>query len=95
MLDKIKLALRISHNKLDDDIQHNITAALLDMQRVGIKVDDKPDDKPDDIICSACEMYIKWQYDYLGKGAQWERNYTQLRNALSQSSNYMDGDGNV
>lgn len=91
MLDKIKLALRISHNKLDDDIQHNITAALLDMQRVGIKVDDKPDD----IICSACEMYIKWQYDYLGKGTQWERNYTLLRNALSQSSNYMGGDSDV
>lgn len=94
MLNKIKLALRISHNKLDDDIQHNITAAILDMQRVGIKVDDKPDD-PDDIICSACEMYVKWQYDYLGKGEQWEHNYTSLRNALSQSSNYTGGDSNV
>ena len=36
LLDDVKTALRITHDKLDDEINDNIEAAELELQRVGI-----------------------------------------------------------
>jgi len=84
LLEDVKMALRISHNALDDDIQNNIDSALEDMARVGIanciegattKLQDK-----------CIELYIKGIYDYEGKGDRWNENYEKLRNQLSLST---------
>lgn len=55
MLNKIKKSMRISHSQLDDDIQGNIDACLLDLKRVGIP---NPD-TTDALILKAVEMYCK------------------------------------
>lgn len=82
----IRKSMRISHTDLDDDIQRNIDACLLDMKRVGINVllDNALLDK-------AVELFCKAQFDYQGKGDQYLRNYENLRNAMSMSEVYRCG----
>lgn len=57
-LDKVKLALRISHNKLDAEILDVIESAALEMKRAGV---------PSDYIgrheSNMCQLaYVKWYY---------------------------------
>lgn len=87
VLDKIKTALRISHDKLDEDIINNIGACLLDLKRVGVNVSE-----PDALIDKACELYCKYQYDYQNKGEQFRQSYESLRDALSLCDDYKNTD---
>lgn len=82
----IRKSMRISHGGLDDDIQRNIDACLLDMQRVGVNtlLDNALLDK-------AVELFCKAQFDYQGKGDQYLRNYENMRNAMSMSEEYRCG----
>lgn len=84
---EVRKKLRISHNQLDDDIQDDIDAALLDMDRVGIDTVN-----PDKLVDKAVELYCKAQFNYLGKGEQFQKNYEELRNALSVSAKYRKAD---
>lgn len=84
MREKIKLSMRISHNQLDDDIQGNIDACLLDLKRVGVL---NPD-TTDALILKAVEMYCKWQYDFDGKGERYEKAYVNLRIGLGLCGDY-------
>ena len=90
MLTELKAAMRIVHDKLDSDLQLNIDACKLDLQRVGINTDSL-----NDLLKKAIELYAKWQYDYNGKGEQYRKNYESLRDALSMSGDYNGGDKNV
>lgn len=83
--DEIRKSMRITHTKLDEDIQRNINVCLLDLERVGInyRIDDET-------INKLCEVYCKWQYDFLGKGEQFEKNYVSLRDAVSMSEKYRE-----
>lgn len=83
MLEQIKKAMRISHNALDSDIQSNISSALADLARVGVNVE-----VDDELISKAVELYCKWQYEYLGKAEQYQKNYELLRDSLSLSGDY-------
>ena len=85
MLNVIKESMRISHDQLNADIQRNIDACLLDLQRVGVDTS-----KQDGLIVRACELFVKSEYDYGGKGEQFKKRYEELRDSLS-----MDGDHNV
>lgn len=84
MLEKIKLSMRIKHTQLDNDIQGNIDACLLDLKRVGV-INAK---ETDALIIKAVEMYCKWQYDYGGKGDRWEAAYNNLIMGLSLCGDY-------
>ncbi len=92
MLNKIKLAIRkTGTSELDIDILSNIKAALLDMARVGIKVEALNPNKAEDfdeLQIKCCEFYCKWIYDYLGKGESWQKAYENLRDAMSISGKY-------
>ena len=85
MLEQIKLALRITHSALDDDIQRNIDSALLDLSRVG--VNPNPDNT---LVIKACELYCKMQYDFDGKGEQFSVHYEKLRDSLSRAEEYRE-----
>lgn len=101
MLTEVKLAMRINHNSLDSDIQRNIDSCVEDLVRVGIQpyqkdengeyviVDDANVLKEDELITKACELYCKWQYDYMGKGERFEKNYSCLRDAMSMGGDYI------
>lgn len=95
MLDKIKVAMRIFHTMLDTDITSNIDACMLDLQRVGISKEKAVPDSPDALIQKAAELYCKWQYDFNGKGDQFQKAFENLRDALSLCEDYTEGAPNV
>lgn len=95
MLGQIRSALRITHHKLDDDLQLNIGACKLDLQRVGVDTSSQYDTEKGAIIQKAIELYVKWQYDYCGKGEQFRKNYESMRDALSLSSDFNGGEKHV
>lgn len=88
MVSRIKKSMRIAHSVLDSDIQDNINACLLDMERVGIVPCDGADVKDNALIYKAVELFCKWQYNYLDKGEQYQKNYEALRNSLSMAGDY-------
>ena len=88
MLTKIKLSMRISHNAIDDDIDSNIDACMLDLQRVGVHKNIAVKKSADALICKAAELYCKWQFDYNGKAEKFEKAYINLRDALSLCDDY-------
>jgi len=93
MLTYIKLSLRIYHNALDSDIQGNIDACMLDLRRVGVSEKIAASDSEDSLIRKAAELYIKWQYDFNGKGENFKKAYEDLREAISLCNSYIAGGG--
>lgn len=80
---EIRKSMRISHIALDNDIERDINAARLDMSRVGI--DEKKDNA---LIDKAIELYCKAQFDYLGKGDQFQKAYDKLIDSMALSEEY-------
>lgn len=72
MLESLKNSLRISHNKLDSDIMSNVDACMEDLKRVGVFVPFDADDCSA-ILKKAIENYVKWQYDFNGKGEDFRK----------------------
>ena len=96
MLKKIKLSMRIFHDVLDDDINSNIDACMLDLQRVGISANIAVGTSSDALISKAAELYCKWQNDFNAKGEQYQKAYEKLRDAISLCDTYAgSGDSNV
>ena len=62
MIEKIKVACRISHNKLDGDIADSISFARSEMIRLGIKQDMAKAEMPDADILEAIKTYCKSVY---------------------------------
>ena len=66
MLEKIKLALRISHNKLDGEINDNIAFAKQEMERLGIDtsktVADGETAVMDPLIYNAIKTYCQYAF---------------------------------
>lgn len=83
LVSDLKLAMRISHSSLDNDIQKNIEAAFEDMARVGIA--NCTEDAASTLQKQCVELYVKYVYDYEGKGDRWFEHYEKLRNQLSLS----------
>lgn len=84
-LDKIKLALRTSHNKLDGDIQADIDACLADLQLVGVV--HKGEEDP--LIFNAIKLWCRSLYaDDPAKGAEYMRRYDALKASLMMAKGY-------
>lgn len=56
MLEKVKIALRISHNLLDSDIEDSISAARLELIRAGVS-EDKANGDDDELVNMAIKTY--------------------------------------
>lgn len=83
MIEEIKKRIRITHGALDEAIKSDIETCMMDLNMSGVYF--KKDDK---LIKKACELYIKWQYDYQGKGEQFEKAYRSLKDALALCGDY-------
>ena len=83
LLEKIKNSLRIKHNAIDEDIQEQIEACKLDLNRVGIK-------KINALIIQITKLYVKWHLNYEGEADRYMKAYELMRNGMS-----LDGDYNV
>lgn len=96
LVNDIKTALRISHDKLDEDIRQHISACLDDMRRLGIAVPDNDTDvESNSLLLSAVKLYCMAQYGFLSKGDQYKKGYESLRDVLSMSSGYKESDEDV
>ena len=94
MLAEIKKSMRITHDALDSEIAGNIDTALLELSRVGISVEGitSTSANSNKLIQKACELYCKWQMDYMGKGEQFQKNFNSLSDALSLCEQYKGAD---
>ena len=82
---KIKLALRISHSKLDEDIQSDIDACLADLKVCGI-IDPQ---ETDPLIFNAIKLWCRSLYtDDPAKGAEYLRRYDALKSCLMMAEGY-------
>lgn len=98
LVKEIKTALRITHNKFDDEIEQQILSCVADMRRIGIAVPLPPfyefiDENP--LIFTAVKLYCMAQFDFLSKGDQYKKGYESLRDVLSMSGTYKESDGDV
>lgn len=84
-LEKIKQALRTSHNRLDEDIQADIDACLADLQLAGVVY--KGEEDP--LIFNAIKLWCRSLYtDDSTKGAEWLRRYEGLKACLMMAEGY-------
>ena len=81
----VRKSMRISHEKLDAEIQRNIVTCLSDLKRVGIDIG-----KDDVLLDKACELYCKAQFDYQGRAEEYQKNYERIRDGMSLSGGYRD-----
>lgn len=92
MLEQIKLTLRVSHNKLDADIQADIDACLADLKVCGIV----HAEDADPLILSAVKLWCRSLYtDDTEKGAEYLRRYEALKACLQMAEGYGWRDGNA
>lgn len=84
-LEKIKLAIRRSHSKLDEDLQADIDTALADLRIVGIVYATEEDP----LIFNAVKLYCRsTNTDDPVKSAEWLRRYEALKACLMMAEGY-------
>lgn len=82
---KLKQSLRISHDKLDEDIQADIDACLADLRVVGIiyATEDSP------LIFNALKLWCRSLYtDDIVKAAEYLKRYESLKACLMMAEGY-------
>lgn len=85
MLEKIKLALRISNNVFDSEIADLIESAISDLNISGVSnLNIK-----DPLICRAVTMYCKANFGMDNKDSEkYEKSYEMLKQHLSLCGEY-------
>ena len=85
MLAKIKLALRIKHDALDEDIQADIDACLADLKVVGVV----HAESTDPLIFAAVKLWCKAAYtDDPAKSAEYMSRYNAMKGSLMMAEGY-------
>lgn len=90
ILEKVKLSLRRSHSKLDDDLLDQIAACLADLKTVGIVESKlKPSEEMDPLILNAVKLYCKAENaEEPAKAAEFMRRYEALKSCLMMAEGY-------
>lgn len=95
ILTKIKTGLRISHDKLDDDILDEIDVCIADLELAGIV---HADVETDLLIFNAIKLWCKAAYsDDIVKSAEYRKRYEELKACLMMAEGYgwkEEDDGN-
>lgn len=85
LLKKVKTALRISHDKLDEDLQADIDACLADLEVCGVVFAEATDA----LIISAVKLYCRASFtDDPVKSAEWLRRYEAQKACLMMAEGY-------
>lgn len=85
MLEKVKKALRISHDQLDDELLDLIEACKMDLSISGITVIDETDS----LIIRAVTLYCKAHFGLLNPDSvKYEQSYVSLKIHLSLCGDY-------
>ena len=84
-LDKIKQAIRRSHDKLDEDLRADIDACLADLRSCGVI----HADETDPLIFNAIKLWCRsLNTDDAAKGAEYLRRYEALKGSLMMAEGY-------
>lgn len=87
LIDKVKLALRIDDNSLDEDIQDSINAAQADLKLSGIL--ESKIVETDALIVRAVKVFCKAEFSTDdGESARYKDSYEMLKTHLCLSSDY-------
>lgn len=85
ILGKLKLALRISHDKLDEDIKADVDACLADLTACGV-INPQVSDP---LIYNAVKLFLRSSYtDDPAKGAEYLKRYDALKSCLRMAEGY-------
>ena len=92
LLTKIKNNLRISHNKLDDDLSDTIAACLADLKVCGVQAPTLENtQETDPLILNAVKLYCRKEYtDDPVKSAEYGRRYDALKSSLMMATGYRE-----
>ena len=89
-LTKIKLALRIKHDALDEDIQGEIDACLADLFVCGVTFSTEEDP----LMFNAIKLWCRSVFtDDPAKGSEYLRRYEALKSCLMMAEGYGWEDG--
>ena len=82
---RLRLALRINHTKLDEDISADLDACLADLRLCGI-IEPNPTDP---LIFNAVKLFLRASYtDDTDKAAEYLRRYDALKASLMMAEGY-------
>lgn len=83
---KIKQSLRITHDKLNDDIQSDIEACIADLRNGGVIYADV---ETDPLIFNAIKLWCRSFYtDDVVKAAEYSKRYNALKSSLMMAEGY-------
>lgn len=87
ILDKVRRSLRITHNKLDDELQDVINACVYDLTVAGIK----KLDENDPLIQQAIKTYCKAEYEQdVNKANRLTQAYVSLKISMALCGDYTE-----
>ena len=86
MLEKVKLALRYSTQRFDDELNALIDACRDDLQRVGVDGGRLYSDSP--ALTNVVICFCKWQLNYQNRGLEWGKLYRELRQDIALDGDY-------
>lgn len=87
MLEKVKLALQISTNEFDSDIEENIATARAEMIRSGI-AEEKANSNTDALITKAIKTFCQKEYTDDNLSERFEESWRYQLDNLRKSKGY-------
>lgn len=97
MLDKVKLALRISGSAFDNEVTDLINAAIADLRLVGINIPEEAGSSSetlgDPLLDRAVVLYAKAEFGYNDSAERYRTAYDYLKCALSLSGDHTESEG--
>ena len=85
MLDDVKLAMRITTEAYDSEIQDLIEASMLDLGIAGVETA-----TPDKVVSTAIKTYCKMNFGNPSNYDNLKKSYDEQKAQLSNSSDYSD-----
>jgi hypothetical protein len=84
-LEKVKISLRRSHSKLDEDLQDEIDACLADLRVCGVVYAGEEDP----LVLNAVKLWCKsLNIDDTAKAAEYRQRYDALKSCLMSAEGY-------
>lgn len=97
MLDKVKLALRLSGTALDGEVSDLINAAIADLRLVGINIPAEAGSSSktlgDPLLDRAVVLYAKAEFGFNDDAERYRNAYDYLKCALSLTADYIESGG--
>ena len=85
MLDKIRLALRLTNNMFDEEIESHIAACRADLRLAGIRINDE-----NPLTLHAYTLWCKAHFGFADVGEKYLQVYESLKTPLRLAGDALD-----